>query len=77
MKLISLQEAAEQMDVPVSWVNGMKSQGLLADHKTKEGAQLIDADELIVKRYVSKEFEVPSLEHVQSMLKKFAIEARV
>jgi len=76
MKLISLKEAAEQMDVPDCWVIGMAKEGLLAKHQGQDGVQLIDADEIVFKRYASKEFEVPSLAHIQSMLTKFAIGAR-
>ena len=76
MKLIPKEDAAEIMDVPVFWVNGMIERGLLASHRDQAGNELIDADEIVVKRYASKEFESASPEHVQSLLKSYCIESR-
>ena len=70
MNLIDIHDAADMMNVPVVWVDGMIKQGLLAEHDGRNSTRLIDADEIIVKRYVSREFEAPSMEHIQSMLKK-------
>ncbi len=77
MELIDIHDAANMMDVPVVWVDGMIKQGLLAEHSGMNGARLIDADEIIVKRYASKELEMPSMEHVQSMLKKIIGSSRI
>jgi hypothetical protein len=70
MELIDKQAAADLMDIPVVWLNGMVEQGKLVAHKDVNGFELIDKDDIVVKRYASKELEAPSMAHVQSMLKK-------
>ena len=77
MNLISKEDAAKVMDVPVLWVNGMIEKGLLATHEDLNGHQLIDADEIIVKRYASKEFECASIDHIRALLRSYSIESRI
>ena len=75
MNLISKEAAADVMDVPVSWVNGMIERGMLEKHN-QNGMELVDADSDVVKRYASKEFESASSEHIQSLLRNYSIESR-
>ena len=75
MNLISKEAAADLMDVPVSWVNGMIERGMLEKHN-QNGMELVDADNMVVRRYASKEFESSSSEHIQSLLRNYSIESK-
>lgn len=68
MGLLIRQQAADLMDVPVSWVDAFLEVGSLERHEGPNGETLIDADEILVKRFTR--FEAASLAHVRSMLKK-------
>jgi len=70
MCLLTRQQADDLMDVPVSWVDAFLEVGSLERHEGPNGETLIDADEILVKRFAATRFEAASLAHVHSMLKK-------
>lgn len=72
MKLVDTCTAAEIMDIPVCWLNGMIKQGRLIEYIGDNATRLIDSEEIISNHYCSAELPAPSLAHVQSMLRKFA-----
>lgn len=72
MELVDTGAAAEIMNIPLGWVNGMLKQGRLVEYEGRNATRLIDADEITSKHYCSTELPAPSLAHVQSMLKKIA-----
>jgi hypothetical protein len=74
MSLLTKQQAADLMEVPVGWVNVMLELGALKSQEGLNGETLIDADEILEKRYVTPRFEATSLAHVRSMLKKLALD---
>lgn len=75
MGLLTRQQAADLMDVPVSWVDAFLEVGLLERHEGPNGETLIDADEILVKRFAATRFEDASLAHVRSMLKKLGLDS--
>jgi hypothetical protein len=76
MQLIDKQDAADMMDIPVYWLDGMIEQGKLEVHKDANGFEFIDSEEIIVKRYASKELETSSPAHIRHLLTTFLGEAR-
>jgi hypothetical protein len=75
MSLLTKQQAADLMDVPVPWVDAFLEVGSLERHKGANGETLIDADEILVKRFAATRFEAASLAHVRGMLKKIGARA--
>jgi hypothetical protein len=75
MSLLTKQQAADLMDVPVPWVDAFLEVGSLERHKGPNGETLIDADEILVKRFAATRFEAASLAHVRGMLKKIGARA--
>jgi len=73
MSLLTRQQAADLMDVPVSWVDAFLEVGSLERHEGPNGETLIDANEILEKRFAAPRFEAASLAHVQSMLKKLGV----
>jgi hypothetical protein len=73
MRLLSRQQAADLMEVPVGWVDGMLEIGALECHEGVHGEALIDADEIMHKGYIAPRAEAVSLSHVQAMLNKLGI----
>lgn len=74
MSLLTRQQAANLMEVPVSWVDGFLEIGSLERHEGPNGETLIDADEILEKRFAAPRLEAVSLAHVRSMLKKLGID---
>lgn len=74
MSLLTRQEAADLMDVPVSWVDAFLEVGSLELHEGPNGETLVDADQILVKRFAATRFEAASLTHVRGMLKKLGID---
>lgn len=70
MVLLTRQQAADLMDVPVSWVDAFLEFGSLERLEGSNGETLIDADEILAKRFAATRFEAASLAHVRSILKK-------
>ncbi len=73
MSLLTKQQAADLMDVPSSWVDAFLEFGFLERYEGQDGETLIDADEILVKRFAATRFEAASLSHVRSMLKKIGV----
>lgn len=73
MGLLNGQQAAELMEVPVSWVDALLEAGSLERHEGPNGETLIDADEILAKRFAVPRFEAASLAHVRSMFKKLGL----
>jgi hypothetical protein len=61
------------MDVSVGWVEALLELGALERHKGPNGETLIDAEEILVKRFAAPSFEAASLTHVREMLKKLGV----
>ncbi|WP_126448428.1 hypothetical protein [Sulfuricystis multivorans] len=74
MSLLTRQEAADMMDVPITWVDAMLEFGSLERHEGLNGETLIDADEILEKRFAAPRLEAASLAHVRSMLKKLGLD---
>lgn len=68
--LITKKQAADMIGVPVAWVDGMLELGALGWSVSPDGSIMIDADEILEKRYVSPELRAVSLGHVKEMLRK-------
>jgi hypothetical protein len=77
MSLLTRQQAADLMDVPISWVDAFLEVGSLERHEGPNGETLVDADEIIVKRFAASRIEAASLAHVRQMLKKFGVDGPV
>jgi hypothetical protein len=73
MSLLTKEQAAALMDVSVLWVEALLELGALERHKGPNGETLIDADEILAKRFAATRFEASSLAHVRRMLKKLGV----
>ncbi|MGB9577766.1 MAG: hypothetical protein ACPL3S_00695 [Halothiobacillaceae bacterium] len=73
MSLLTRQQAADLMDVPIPWVDAFLEVGALKQYEGPDGEILIDADEILVKRFAATRYESASLAHIRSMLKKFGL----
>lgn len=73
MSMLTRHEAARLMEVPVAWVDAFIEVGALEPHDGLNGETLIDADEIVAKRYAAQRFEAASLAHVHALLKKLGV----
>ncbi|WP_141054909.1 hypothetical protein [Tepidiphilus succinatimandens] len=73
MGLLTRQQAADLMDVPVSWVDAFLQFGSLERYEGPNGETLVDADEILLKRFAATRHEEVSLAHVRSILKKLGV----
>lgn len=76
MSLLTRQQAADLMDVPVAWVDALLEVGSLERHEGPNGETLIDADEILAKRLAATRFEAASLAHVRQILSKLGLGIR-
>lgn len=74
MVLLTRQQAASLMEVPVSWVDALLEFGSLERHQGPNGETRIDADEILAKRLAATRFEAVSLAHVRSLLSKLGLD---
>jgi len=73
MSLLTKQQAADLMEVPVSWMDALLEVGALERHTGPNGETLVDADEILAKRFASTSREAASLAHVRDMLEKLGM----
>jgi hypothetical protein len=73
MSLLTKEQAADLMDVPVPWVDALLELGALEGHIGPDGKTLIDADEILAKRLAATRREAASLTHVREMLKRLGV----
>lgn len=69
--LVTKQQAADLLDVPLRWLDGMIELGQVPVTLDESGREMIDTEELRARKLIPpKEQPVPGLEHVRAMLRK-------
>jgi hypothetical protein len=70
MEMITRQQAADRLGVPVAWIDGMIEAGELQYHEGPDGKVLVDAEDIQALKGVGEPPTVPSLYHVRAMLRR-------
>jgi hypothetical protein len=70
MEMITRQQAADRLGVPVAWIDGMIEAGELQYHEGPDGKVLVDAEDIQALEGAGEPPTVPSLSHIRAMLRR-------